>query len=190
MNFISCNPLFAVFTPPITPDFPDYWRKNYQASVEMWEKFKEREGSNNLIGFIENFKEMLESQNYPQGDIDSMVSDISRHLLMYHLLEVKDNYHFSPQTPFVMNGKTIRPDLYVWVPSQPQVRIIVECDGFEHHTSRVAFSRDRARDRALQTQGFQVFRFSGHEIYHDPISASIDLFEYLMSLDTWRKEEM
>ncbi len=72
--------------------------------------------------------------------------------------------------------------MLVWVPSDESVRVIVECDGFQHHSGKVIFIRDRKRDRALRAQGFDVLRYSGTEIYSDPVAASVDLAEYLWSL--------
>lgn len=51
-------------------------------------------------------------------------------------------------------------------PVQPS--IVIECDGFRYHERTPAqASRDRARDRALQTAGHLVFRFIGADIWRD-----------------------
>ncbi len=46
--------------------------------------------------------------------------------------------------------------------------LIVECDGFDFHdrTPEQA-AKDRQRDRELQTRGFNVFRYTGSEIWAD-----------------------
>lgn len=47
---------------------------------------------------------------------------------------------------------------------------VVECDGHEfHERTKEQAKRDRSRDRRLQEAGFRVFRFTGSEIYRDPI---------------------
>jgi len=42
--------------------------------------------------------------------------------------------------------------------------VIVETDGFAHHSSRAAFESDRARDAVLQSQGFRVLRFTYRQV--------------------------
>ena len=50
----------------------------------------------------------------------------------------------------------------------PQHRVGIELDGYEYHSSRNAFTRDRARQRAIEVAGWRVIRFSGAEINEDP----------------------
>jgi very-short-patch-repair endonuclease len=59
------------------------------------------------------------------------------------------------------------------VDEEPEINVykkqlIVECDGFDFHerTPKQA-ARDWQRDRELQTQGFNVFRYTGSEIWAD-----------------------
>jgi REase_MTES_1575 len=85
-------------------------------------------------------------------------------------------------TTIQIEGRTLRPDLFVWIPSRPSFKVVVECDGFAYHSDKAAFSRDRGRDRILQQQGYQVFRFSGQEIFGDPIGTSHKFINYLFSL--------
>jgi very-short-patch-repair endonuclease len=42
--------------------------------------------------------------------------------------------------------------------------LIVETDGFRHHSDRAAFERDRARDARLQSMGFRVLRFTYRQV--------------------------
>jgi very-short-patch-repair endonuclease len=42
--------------------------------------------------------------------------------------------------------------------------LIVETDGSQHHGGRDAFESDRARDAALQSQGFRVVRFTYRQV--------------------------
>ena len=56
------------------------------------------------------------------------------------------------------------------VPGEKKVeeRMIVECDGFDYHErTKEQASRDRERDRALQSFGYQVFRYTGSDIWAD-----------------------
>jgi very-short-patch-repair endonuclease len=47
-------------------------------------------------------------------------------------------------------------------------RVVVELDGYEFHSSRAAFDRDRARDAELQASGFVVLRFTWRQVKHRP----------------------
>lgn len=48
-------------------------------------------------------------------------------------------------------------------------RLIIECDGHEfHERTKEQATRDRARDRKAQELGFEIFRFTGSELWRDP----------------------
>jgi very-short-patch-repair endonuclease len=47
-------------------------------------------------------------------------------------------------------------------------RLIVEVDGFQFHSSRDAFERDRARDSELVARGYRVVRVTWRQIVRDP----------------------
>ena len=42
--------------------------------------------------------------------------------------------------------------------------LVVEVDGFEFHSSRAAFERDRLRDAGLQAAGFRVIRVTWRQL--------------------------
>lgn len=44
---------------------------------------------------------------------------------------------------------------------------IVECDGFEFHSSKEKMRKDYMRQRSLQRLGYSLIRFTGSEIYED-----------------------
>ncbi|MFE6963843.1 DUF559 domain-containing protein [Agromyces sp. NPDC057679] len=47
-------------------------------------------------------------------------------------------------------------------------RLVVEVDGYAHHSSRDAFARDRRRDVALLERGVRVLRFTALEVLAEP----------------------
>lgn len=60
------------------------------------------------------------------------------------------------------------------------VYVAVECDGHEfHERTKEQASRDRARDRALQSMGSQIFRFTGSEIYRDAGKCVSEIVNFL-----------
>jgi very-short-patch-repair endonuclease len=46
--------------------------------------------------------------------------------------------------------------------------LVVETDGFEHHGTRDAFERDRARDADLQARGYRVLRITHRQVQSQP----------------------
>jgi very-short-patch-repair endonuclease len=60
--------------------------------------------------------------------------------------------------------------------------IVVECDGHEFHDkTKQQAARDKARDRAIQAEGYRVFRFTGSEIWRNPIACASEVLEYAHS---------
>jgi very-short-patch-repair endonuclease len=53
---------------------------------------------------------------------------------------------------------------FVW----PEVRLIVETDGWSAHGRRSAFERDRVRDAALQVAGWRVIRLTWRRLSEEP----------------------
>jgi hypothetical protein len=54
----------------------------------------------------------------------------------------------------------------------PEERLIVETDGYEHHGTRAAFERDRARDAYLSVRGWRVVRFTDPQVREEPASVA------------------
>ena len=61
--------------------------------------------------------------------------------------------------------------------------LIVECDGHDFHERTKAQARkDRSRDRAVQHRGkYQVFRFTGSEIWADPWGCAGEVYSWAAS---------
>ncbi len=79
-------------------------------------------------------------------------------------------------------GRTIRPDGVCFVPAYPDNCVIFECDGFEFHSSRESFTQDRERDRLISADlGIEVRRYSGHEIYRNPLDCGMDVAHFLQA---------
>lgn len=156
-----------------------------------------------VLDFRETLKRFRElkawfEEHKPAGDIATFLNDEMKRgkmdaeerryytelIFKYYYIPLDGSYHMSLQPRFsgVILGKTIRPDIYLWIPSRPDINVVVECDGFAFHSDRAAFSRDRQRDRALKSHGYDVLRFSGSEIFNDPVNSAHELATYL-----WRR---
>ena len=49
----------------------------------------------------------------------------------------------------------------------PDLQIAIYCDGYEFHSERNPFQKDRQQSRDLQLQGWCVLRFAGREILNE-----------------------
>jgi very-short-patch-repair endonuclease len=58
-------------------------------------------------------------------------------------------------------------------------RLVVETDGFRHHSNRAAFESDRARDAHLQSRGYRVLRFTYRQVSESPRTIVESLRELL-----------
>jgi very-short-patch-repair endonuclease len=59
------------------------------------------------------------------------------------------------------------------------VCLAVECDGHDfHERTKEQAARDRSRDRALQAAGYTVMRFTGSELYRDPMRCVREVLEW------------
>ena len=57
----------------------------------------------------------------------------------------------------------------------PELRQIVELDGWQGHRTRTAFREDRARDRRLRVAGYSVTRLTWNQLDDEPEAVAGDL---------------
>jgi very-short-patch-repair endonuclease len=65
----------------------------------------------------------------------------------------------------------------------PAIRLIVELDGWQGHSSRSAFQDDRARDRALRVAGYSVIRLTWAQLDSEPEAIASDLRRMLLEIE-------
>lgn len=143
-------------------------------------------GDSEMKDFKRFFAKKIDAGYYTEDDFE---------VFEHHRLIVQNftwhSFHITLQAGFPalkIDGKGVRVDLLVWKPDDPSYKVVVECDGFEYHKSKDSFIRDRKRDRLFLLNGYKVIRFSGSEIYRDPIQVSSDLYDLLISLETESQE--
>ncbi|MBV2144218.1 DUF559 domain-containing protein [Falsochrobactrum sp. TDYN1] len=60
-------------------------------------------------------------------------------------------------------------------------KLVIECDGHEYHErTKEQASKDRSRDRDLTNLGFDVFRFTGSELWRDPWECADQLYYWAL----------
>jgi len=65
--------------------------------------------------------------------------------------------------------------------------VVVECDGHDfHERTKEQAARDRSKDRAIQKLGYPILRFTGSEIYRDPIKCADEVVDLLLQKEAGR----
>lgn len=76
-----------------------------------------------------------------------------------------------------------RADFVLSAPSYSGRKIIIECDGHDfHERTKEQAAKDRSRDRSATAAGHRIFRFTGSEIYRDPLGCSRDALKHAIWL--------
>jgi very-short-patch-repair endonuclease len=80
-------------------------------------------------------------------------------------------YTFIPQYKLVIADNNYRLDfaliyeIFINDELKKEVKIAIECDGHDFHSSKEQIRKDSMRTRKLMSQGWRVIRYSGSEIY-------------------------
>jgi hypothetical protein len=174
-------PLWLVVLPP-TRDISSAIKSflnGYKNCQDVFTQYRQNTGK--------HLSQFLFSDEFEEIKVQGIVSEqdkyvLSRHFTLYETLGLKGAFHLVVQPgmrDIKISGKTIRPDMFFWIPGNKNLKIIVECDGFKFHSDKDSFSRDRQRDRKLQAKGYKVLRFSGSEIYNNPIQTGYEILDCL-----------
>lgn len=65
----------------------------------------------------------------------------------------------------------------------PRQRLVVEADGYAFHRHRGAFEHDRARDSAMQAEGYRVVRVTDRRLKHESAALADEIRRLLRSGD-------
>lgn len=99
------------------------------------------------------------------------------------LLEIIDSADLpSPQANVVVLGYEVD---FLW----PDLLVIVEVDGYRHHSSPRALDRDHRRDTRLSSAGYQVLRFGLPQLVEER-DASIAQLTAVLTLARARREKI
>lgn len=73
-----------------------------------------------------------------------------------------------------------RPNFGADITQNTTTRIAVECDGHDfHERTKEQATRDKERDREMTKGGLKVFRYTGSEIFKDPIKCAKEVLDFL-----------
>lgn len=85
------------------------------------------------------------------------------------------------QLPVTAGGSNYRLDFAVAPESH---KVAIEVDGHDfHERTKEQAARDKARDRALQADGWKVLRFTGSEVWNDPHRCALEVRQLVAGLD-------
>jgi very-short-patch-repair endonuclease len=87
------------------------------------------------------------------------------------------NFWITPQAKIA----TYRADVAIWFHfGKLKQGVCIECDGHAfHERTKEQAARDKKRDRELLTSGWPVMRFTGSEIFADPVGCARQVQEHL-----------
>ena len=131
-------------------------------SLSLWdlvERYPGRRGIRTLRTALETLKDE------PAGERKSPLEERFAPFLRRHHLRL---LHFNDW--ITVGAKRYQVDCH-W----PEVKEIVELDGWEGHKTRTAFREDRARDRRLRIAGYHVTRLTWNQLEDEPHAVASDL---------------
>ena len=94
---------------------------------------------------------------------------IKLYLIPQYKIEVEDKNYF---VDFLIGTEYIDPS--------KNNKYVVECDGYDYHSSKEQQAYDNQRQRDIENAGYTVIRFSGKEIFDDEVKC---VYETLKRLD-------
>lgn len=69
-------------------------------------------------------------------------------------------------------------------PTLAPLRLVIECDGHDfHEKTKEQAARDKGRDREIVAKGFQIMRFTGSEIWRDPLHCARSIYSAVESYE-------
>lgn len=99
------------------------------------------------------------------------------------------NFMVFPQAEVEHKSKTYRVDFMVSMEKYEdkiqdviQKDIVVECDGHEfHQKTKEQVKHDNEREMQIKLAGYDVLRFSGTQIYENPMKCANDIIDYALT---------
>jgi hypothetical protein len=161
--------------------------EHYKELIEYYDFFKAKT-SGDLYVFEKLLQDYIKSEN-GNNITEKQKQKINVDVVMYLGFDFYNKIHIMLQPTFqkILNGKNIRGDMLIWIPPYENIKILIECDGYEFHNSKEVFINDRKRDRVLKNNGIEVLRFSGSEIKNDFIEISYEVMNLLMEKLNYEK---
>ena len=69
----------------------------------------------------------------------------------------------------------------------PRVKVVIEIDGHDYHSSPEQKDQDTERDRVLMSAGYQVVRFTGRQVRRSAQGCAREAVELLQEYIKWQR---
>lgn len=136
-------------------------------------------GDNNMLKTLEDISVMIE-------DCESPIEKI----LYVALISTLNSYdlflYIENQTLIESNGRkyyadfTISHDEMLNWDLREDFMLVIECDGYEfHQKTKEQVDNDNQREYDIKMAGWEIIRFSGREIYNNPIECAKKVMRYI-----------
>lgn len=111
--------------------------------------------------------------------IESLYYNCFNYFLKYLKIK-KGELYLIPQTEIETENGIYRVDFYLVNNLQNNnKKYVIECDGHDFHSSKEQIAKDNQRQRDIENCGYNFIRFSGSEIYNNPIKCVYETFKKL-----------
>lgn len=92
--------------------------------------------------------------------------------------------YLCPQKKVEINGKNYIPDFELSFDRMLELedlKYIVELDGFEYHSKKKQMNYDYERERDLLKAGYKIVRYTGSQVYNEPLKCALEFVELVIS---------
>lgn len=116
-----------------------------------------------------------------QSPIEQLIAIELQHFAVYRMdLVAKTKFLYEAQKEISCKNKKYRVDFLVTATNKIDYKIIIECDGHDfHEKTKEQAAKDKKRERFLTSAGYTVFRFTGSEIWKDPLGCLMEVLKYI-----------
>lgn len=131
---------------------------------------------------------ILEGVEIWRHELESPIEEILRVALEKKMIEYNKSWFVESQTEIeCKNGNTYRADFTIWHDDilnwelKEEFALVIECDGHEfHQKTKKQVEKDNKREYDLKMNGWEILRFSGSEIYNEPMECADKIIKYVI----------
>jgi very-short-patch-repair endonuclease len=130
-------------------------------------------------------------------ELESPIEEILRAALEKKMLEYNLLWYIESQTEIeCKNSNIYRADFTIWYDKlvnrelKEDFALVVECDGYEfHQKTKKQVEKDNKREYDLKMNGWEIYRFSGSEIYNEPMECADKIIKYVIEKNNLEIED-
>lgn len=142
----------------------------------------------NVKGFISdrvlaNLNDLLINLDKCESPIEQLLGIALFEYAPKRLEGITSDYFIFSQEPIKTSEFSYRADFVIdAIRNNDLKRFVIECDGHDYHEkTKKQAKRDKERDRNMTQLGYTVIRFTGSEIFENPIVCARETFNIIAS---------